>query len=85
LVAQTLPVPSGEESAGTGSTACRWEWAVSTLGAQLGENAVIAHLGSGSSPLRCCRTGHDTTMGLTPIGSLMMSSRSGDDSGALST
>ncbi len=46
---------------------------------------MIAHLGSGCS-LAAVLNGraHDTTMGLTPIGGLMMSSRSGDvDPGAL--
>ncbi len=62
-----------------------YEWAVSTLGSQLGERAVIAHLGSGSSLAAVLHgRAHDTTMGLTPIGGLMMSSRSGDvDPGAL--
>ena len=46
---------------------------------------MIAHLGSGAS-LAAVRTAAcvDTTMGLTPIGGLMMSTRSGDvDPGAL--
>jgi hypothetical protein len=46
---------------------------------------VIAHLGSGAS-LAAVRNGRcvDTTMGLTPLGGLMMSTRSGDvDPGAL--
>ena len=58
---------------------------MSTLGSQLGDRAVIAHLGSGSSLAAVLHgRAHDTTMGLTPIGGLMMSSRSGDvDPGAL--
>jgi acetate kinase len=82
LVAQTLPVPGVRRF---GFHGLSYEWAVSTLGSQLGERAVIAHLGSGAS-LAAVLNGraHDTTMGLTPIGGLMMSSRSGDvDPGAL--
>ena len=85
LVAQTLPVPGGEGVRRYGFHGLSYEWAVSTLGSQLGERAVIAHLGSGSSLAAVLHgRAHDTTMGLTPIGGLMMSSRSGDvDPGAL--
>jgi acetate kinase len=42
-------------------------------------NVILAHLGSGSS-LAAVRDGHciDTTMGFTPIGGVIMSTRSGD-------
>jgi acetate kinase len=82
LVAQTLPVPGVRRF---GFHGLSYEWAVSSLGSRLGPRAVIAHLGSGCS-LAAVLNGraHDTTMGLTPIGGLMMSSRSGDvDPGAL--
>jgi acetate kinase len=56
---------------------------------RLGENAkgavVVAHLGNGTS-LAAMRDGHpvDTTMGLTPTGGTMMSTRTGDlDPGVL--
>jgi acetate kinase len=50
-----------------------------------GLRIVIAHLGNGAS-MAAVRDGHslDTTMGLTPIGGLVMSTRSGDlDPGVL--
>lgn len=50
-----------------------------------GQRIVIAHLGNGAS-MAAVRDGHslDTTMGLTPIGGLVMSTRSGDlDPGVL--
>jgi acetate kinase len=82
LIAQTLPVPGVRRF---GFHGLSYEWAVSSLGSRLGARAVMAHLGSGCS-LAAVLNGraHDTTMGLTPIGGLMMSSRSGDvDPGAL--
>jgi acetate kinase len=85
-VAQTLPLPGGASGVRRyGFHGLSYEWTVSTLGSQLGERAVIAHLGSGSSLAAVLHgRAHDTTMGLTPIGGLMMSSRSGDvDPGAL--
>jgi acetate kinase len=51
----------------------------------VGKRIVIAHLGNGAS-MAAVRDGHslDTTMGLTPIGGLVMSTRSGDlDPGVL--
>lgn len=50
-----------------------------------GRRIVVAHLGNGAS-MAAIRDGHsvDTTMGLTPIGGLVMSTRSGDiDPGVL--
>ena len=85
LVARTLPIPAGSGVRRYGFHGLSYEWAVSVLGDALGERAVIAHLGSGAS-LAAVRNGQcvDTTMGLTPIGGLMMSTRSGDvDPGAL--
>ena len=85
LVARTLPIPAGSGVRRYGFHGLSYEWAVSVLGDALGERAVIAHLGSGAS-LAAVRNGRcvDTTMGLTPIGGLMMSTRSGDvDPGAL--
>ncbi len=86
LVARTLPIPAqGGGVRRYGFHGLSYEWAVSSLGDALGERAVIAHLGSGAS-LAAVRNGRcvDTTMGLTPIGGLMMSTRSGDvDPGVL--
>jgi acetate kinase len=58
---------------------------VHTLGDQLPERTVIAHLGNGCS-VTAVRNGAsvETTMGLTPIGGVMMGTRSGDlDPGVL--
>ena len=62
-----------------------YEYVVGKLGAELGQRAVIAHLGNGSSMV-ALRDGVsiDTSMGLTPTGGFMMGTRSGDlDPGAL--
>jgi len=85
LVAQTLPLPGDAGVRRYGFHGLSFEWTVASLGDTLGSRAVIAHLGSGCS-LAAVLNGraHDTTMGLTPIGGLMMSSRVGDvDPGAL--
>ncbi len=85
LVARTLPLPNAVGVRRYGFHGLSYEWAVSSLGDQLGSRAVIAHLGSGAS-LAAVRDGRavDTTMGLTPLGGLMMGTRSGDvDPGAL--
>jgi acetate kinase len=86
LVARTLPIPGGFSALRRyGFHGLSYEWVVSSLGDALGERSVIAHLGSGAS-LAAVRDGRcvDTTMGLTPLGGLMMSTRSGDvDPGAL--
>jgi acetate kinase len=85
LVARTLPMAAGSGVRRYGFHGLSYEWTISVLGDALGERAVIAHLGSGAS-LAAVRNGRcvDTTMGLTPIGGLMMSTRSGDvDPGAL--
>ena len=56
-----------------------YEYIVSKLGRQLGSRAIIAHLGNGAS-MAALKEGRpvDTTMGLTPTGGFMMSTRSGD-------
>lgn len=62
-----------------------YEYVVSKLGAELGQRAVIAHLGNGSSMV-ALRDGVsiDTSMGMTPTGGFMMGTRSGDlDPGVL--
>jgi acetate kinase len=62
-----------------------YEYVVGKLGAELGERAVIAHLGNGSSMV-ALKGGLsiDTSMGLTPTGGFMMGTRSGDlDPGVL--
>src|SRR5215467_5311972 len=62
-----------------------YEYVVSKLGAELGQRAVIAHLGNGASMV-ALREGVsiDTSMGMTPTGGFMMGTRSGDlDPGVL--
>jgi acetate kinase len=56
-----------------------YEYVVGEVGPALGDRAVIAHLGSGAS-LAALRDGRpvDTTMGLTPLGGLVMGTRPGD-------
>lgn len=62
-----------------------YEYVVSKLGAELGQRAVIAHLGNGASMV-ALRDGVsiDTSMGMTPTGGFIMGTRSGDlDPGVL--
>jgi len=62
-----------------------YEYVVQALGNDARGRVIIAHLGNGSS-LAALRDGRpiDTTMGLTPIGGVMMGTRSGDlDPGVL--
>lgn len=62
-----------------------YEYVVSKLGPELGQRAVIAHLGNGASMV-ALKDGlpMDTSMGLTPTGGFMMGTRSGDlDPGVL--
>jgi acetate kinase len=56
-----------------------YEYVVGKLGAELGQRAIIAHLGNGASMV-ALRDGLpvDTSMGLTPTGGFMMGTRSGD-------
>ncbi len=62
-----------------------YEYIVGNLGPELGPRAIVAHLGNGASMV-ALRDGQpcDTSMGLTPTGGFMMSTRSGDlDPGVL--
>jgi acetate kinase len=62
-----------------------YEFVTSKLGPKLGRRAIIAHLGNGASMV-ALQDGRpiDTSMGLTPTGGFMMSTRSGDlDPGVL--
>jgi acetate kinase len=62
-----------------------YEFVVGKLGADLGQRAIIAHLGNGAS-MAALKDGVsvDTSMGLTPTGGFMMGTRSGDlDPGVL--
>ena len=56
-----------------------YEYVVATLGAELPDRTIIAHLGSGAS-LAAVRKGKpiDTTMGFSALGGLMMGTRPGD-------
>ena len=62
-----------------------YEFVVGKLGEEIGQRAIIAHLGNGSSMV-ALKDGApmDTSMGLTPAGGFMMGTRSGDlDPGVL--
>jgi acetate kinase len=62
-----------------------YEFIVGKLGMELGQRAIIAHLGNGSSMV-AVKDGQpmDTSMGLTPTGGFIMGTRSGDlDPGVL--
>jgi acetate kinase len=81
-LAQRLPLPNSLWDVGVrryGFHGLSYEYIVGALGAvQLGR-AVIAHLGNGASMV-AVQGGQsvDTTMGFTPAGGLVMSTRSGD-------
>ncbi len=83
-----LPIPDALTDAGIrryGFHGLSYEYLVATIGADALGRAVLAHLGSGASlcAVRDGRSVH-TTMGLTPTGGIVMSSRSGDlDPGVL--
>ncbi|VTU22249.1 acetate/propionate family kinase [Variovorax sp. PBL-E5] len=87
-LARVLPVPSelraqGIERYGFHGLSC--ESIVRQLGGDLPQRTVIAHLGHGAS-VTAVRDGHsvDTSMGLTPTGGVVMSTRTGDlDPGVL--
>jgi acetate kinase len=92
-VAQRLPIPSALAAAGVrryGFHGLSYAFLTRELRRLAGEDAargrvVLAHLGSGSS-LAALRDGKsiDTTMGLTPLGGIVMSTRAGDlDPGVL--
>ena len=81
-LAQRLPLPDVLWDAGVrryGFHGLSYEYIVGALGAaQLGR-AVIAHLGNGASMVAVDGgQSVDTTMGFTPAGGLVMSTRSGD-------
>ncbi|MBZ5504478.1 MAG: acetate/propionate family kinase [Acidobacteriia bacterium] len=62
-----------------------YEFVVGKLGKEIGQRAIIAHLGNGASMV-ALKDGLpvDTSMGLTPVGGFMMGTRSGDlDPGVL--
>lgn len=87
-VARTLPLPrtlttEGLHRYGFHGLSC--ESIVRQLGPDLPRRLVVAHLGAGCS-VTAVRAGRsiDTSMGLTPTGGVMMSTRSGDlDPGVL--
>lgn len=56
-----------------------YEYVTGKLGTELGQRAIIAHLGNGASMV-ALKDGLpvDTSMGLTPTGGFMMGTRSGD-------
>jgi acetate kinase len=80
--AQRLPLPRELWDAGVrryGFHGLAYESVVDVLGDDLGERAVLAHLGSGASMTAVVEgVSVDTTMGLTPTGGLVMSTRTGD-------
>ena len=86
--ARRLPLPGKLYDEGIlryGFHGLSYEYVVSTLGKVLARRAVIAHLGNGAS-MAALEDGApvDTSMGLTPTGGFMMSTRSGDlDPGVL--
>lgn len=86
--ARRLPLPRSLYDEGIlryGFHGLSYEYVVSRLEKQLGRRAVVAHLGNGAS-VAALEDGApvDTSMGLTPTGGFMMSTRSGDlDPGVL--
>lgn len=77
-----LPLPSALSEAGVrryGFHGLSYEYLVATIGAETLGRAVLAHLGNGASlaAVEAGRSVH-TTMGFTPSGGIVMSSRSGD-------
>ena len=87
-VTRVLPIPKELQSEGIqryGFHGLSCESIVQQLASDLPERLVIAHLGNGAS-VTAVRAGKsiDTSMGLTPAGGVIMSTRSGDlDPGAL--
>jgi len=83
-----LPLPFALAEAGVrryGFHGLSYEYVVASIGADTLGRAVLAHLGSGASlaAVHAGRSVH-TTMGFTPSGGIVMSSRSGDlDPGVL--
>ena len=87
-VARRLPLPRPLYDEGVrhyGFHGLSYEYILSSLGRRLRSRVIIAHLGNGAS-LAAVQDGSpiDTSMGLTPTGGFMMSTRSGDlDPGVL--
>ncbi|MCI4319254.1 MAG: acetate/propionate family kinase [Thermoplasmata archaeon] len=85
-VARRYPLPRKYREAGVeryGFHGLSYEYIVGELRkldpGNVGGRTVVAHLGSGASMAAILRgTGVDTSMGFTPTGGLIMSSRSGD-------
>ncbi|MFL6242341.1 MAG: acetate/propionate family kinase [Acidimicrobiia bacterium] len=81
-LAQRLPLPDSLWDAGVrryGFHGLSYEYIVGALGAVELGRAVIAHLGNGASMVAVHHgQSVDTTMGFTPAGGLVMSTRSGD-------
>jgi len=81
-LAQRLPLPDTLADAGVrryGFHGLSYEYVVGAVGAAELGRGVIAHLGNGASMV-AVRDGRsvDTTMGFTPAGGLVMSTRTGD-------
>lgn len=81
-IAQMLPIPRELAEEGVqryGFHGLSYEFIVSVLGKTIPERVIIAHLGNGAS-MAALKNGHpqDTTMGFSPLGGLMMGTRSGD-------
>ena len=87
-VARVLPIPRGLQSEGIqryGFHGLSCESIVRQLADDLPDRLIIAHLGNGAS-VTAVKAGKsiDTSMGLTPTGGVIMSTRSGDlDPGVL--
>lgn len=87
-VAQRLPLPRNLWDKGVrryGFHGLSYEFILNALGAEAGGRVIVAHLGNGASMAAIRdRKPLDTSMGLTPTGGFMMSTRSGDlDPGVL--
>jgi acetate kinase len=87
-VARVLPIPKALQAEGIqryGFHGLSCESIVRALGRDLPERVVIAHLGNGAS-ITAVKSGRsiDTSMGLSPTGGVIMSTRTGDlDPGVL--
>jgi acetate kinase len=81
-VARRLPLPRAFWEKGIvryGFHGLSYEFILSSLGAEGGGRLIIAHLGNGASMAAIRdRKPMDTSMGLTPTGGFMMSTRTGD-------
>jgi acetate kinase len=81
-IAQRLPLPAALWEVGVrryGFHGLSYEYIVGAIGAAELGRAVIAHLGNGASMVAVHHgQSVDTTMGFTPAGGLIMSTRSGD-------